>query len=275
MRGLSLQLLEEISNLEVKRALSDLWVGLQRREIWATLAWQDIRSRYSRSLLGPIWITISMGVMVAALGVLYGHLMRLSYQEYVPYLALGFTIWALISSLIIGGCHAFISGGGLIKQLPMPLSVHIYRNVWHNLITFAHNIWIYVIAALIFDVRPGLTALLAVPGLILLSLNGVWVGLLFGVICTRFRDIPQITSSIIQVSFFLTPIIWKADQVTARSVLLNWNPFYYMVEVVRSPLLGGVPSLKVWLVVIGITVVGWLSALVFFVRYRWRIAYWV
>ncbi len=260
---------------ETVLALRDVVQGVRAFRLWAMLGWQDIRQRYRRSTLGPFWLTISMGVLVGVLGVLYAGLFRMDVADYLPFVAAGLIIWGLLSGLLTEGCAAFIGAEGIIKQLSLPLSVHVYRVVWRNLIVFAHNVLIYVAVAVVFSIQPGWTGLLILPGVALLCLNGVWMGLLFGLVSARFRDVPQIAASVVQVAFFLTPIIWKPELLPDRTFVLDLNPFFHLVELVRAPLLGQAPGLVSWLAAAGITLGGWLVTLLMYRRYRWRIAYWV
>ena len=255
-------------------ALQDVVEGACAFRLWGMLGWQDIRQRYRRSTLGPFWLTISMGALVGGLGVLYAGLFRMDVADYLPFVAAGLIIWGLLSGLITEGCAAFIGAEGIIKQVNLPLSVHVYRVVWRNLIVFAHNVAIYVAAAVIFSIQPGWTGLLVLPGLALLCLNGVWMGLLFGLVSARFRDVPQIVASVVQVAFFLTPIIWKPELLPDRAFVLELNPFFHLVELVRAPSLGQAPGLVSWFAAAGITLGGWLVTLLMYRRYRWRIAYW-
>ncbi len=256
-------------------ALLDVVEGAHASYLWGLLGWQDIRQRYRRSKIGPFWLTISMGVMVGAIGMLYAGLFKIEIADYLPFIALGFIVWGLISGLVTDGCAAFIGAEGIIKQVGLPLSVHVYRVVWRNLIIFGHNILIFFVVAVLFSIWPGWVGLLALPGLALLCLNGVWAGLLLGLVSARFRDVPQIVASVVQVFFFLTPIIWKPELLPGRALVLDLNPFFHFVELVRAPLLGQVPGLASWLAVLGITLGGWLVTLAMYRRYRWRIAYWV
>jgi ABC-2 type transport system permease protein/lipopolysaccharide transport system permease protein len=226
-------------------------------------------------MIGPFWITISMGVMVGAIGILYSQIFRIDTTEYLPYLAAGFFSWGLISSLVIDGCQTFISAEHLIKQLSAPLSVHAYRVLWSNLLTAAHTIWVFTAVAAFFGLNPGLTVLLALPAIALVLLNGLWISLLLGLVSSRFRDIPMIIGSIVQVMLFMTPIFWRPDMLPGRTVLLDGNPFYHFVTIIRSPLLGELPGFENWIAAIAITVVGWGVTLMFYTAYRWRIAYWV
>ena len=260
---------------QAELALLDLVQGARARYLWGLLGWRDIRRRYRRSVLGPFWLTISMGVFVAALGTLYGALLKIDLANYVPFLALGFIVWTLISGMITEGCTAFTGAEGIIKQTHQPLSVHLYRIIWSNFIIFCHNFVIFVVVAILFSLWPGWTGLLALPGLMFLCLNGVWAGLLLGIVSARFRDVPPLVASIMRVAFFVTPIIWMPSLLPGRAVLLDFNPFFHFLELVRAPLLGQVPGLVSWLAVVGITLGGWLVTFVMFRRYRWRIAYWV
>jgi len=260
---------------QLAKALTDIYEGLNRWELWGTLGWHDIRHRYRRSIIGPFWITLSMGIMVGALGFLYAQFFGQPIRNYLPFLALGIIIWGFISSLILEGCVVFIASESVIRQLRAPLSIHVFRVLWRNLIIFAHNMVIYLVIMLIFGIWPGTRALLAVPGMLILCLNGIWASFLVGLLSTRFRDIPMITANIIQILFFFTPIIWNIDQLRTSKLVAELNPFYHLVEIVRMPLLGHSPPLSTWLVGLGVTAVGYVVALGFFVRFRARIAYWV
>ena len=171
------------------RARGDLVDGFHRRELWLHLGWQDIKQRYRRSVLGPFWITIATGTTAVAMGGLYSKLFHLELSVHLPYVTLGLIIWNLINAAILEGADVFVANEGLIKQLPTPLSVHVYRLVWRQMILFAHNIVIYLVVAIIFP-KPWSWADLSVfPALALIVLNAIWVSLCFGILATRYRDI--------------------------------------------------------------------------------------
>jgi ABC-2 type transport system permease protein/lipopolysaccharide transport system permease protein len=260
---------------QIHIAWRDILDGWRRRQLWGTLGVHDVRQRYRRSTLGPFWITISMGVMVFALGLLYSQILRQDTSQYLPFVSAGFVIWALLSGMILSGCNAFIVAEGVIRQLNAPVSIYAYREVWSGLISFAHNIWIFIIVAWWYDLAPTWHLLWVFPALLVLLVNGLWIALLFGLLSARFRDVPLIMSSIVQILFFVTPVIWKPDMLPDRAILLQVNPLYHMVEILRAPMLGSAPSVDNWLVVLLITLVGWAATSVFYSAYRWRIAYWV
>ena len=264
-----------LSPRSLSLGIADLCRGIARRQLWMMLGSQDIRQRYRRSRLGPFWLTISLGFTVGALGFLYGTLFNQPIDDYLPYLAAGFVVWGLISGLINDGTRAFIDSEGLIKQLSAPLSIYVYRSVWSNALIFLHNILVFFLVVLIFSKPLSWTLLLVAPGLALLLLNGVWAALLLGLVSARFRDVPQIISSLVQVMFFVTPVLWTTEMLPDRALLLELNPFFYFVELVRAPLLGSTPELRIWLIGCTITAIGWIAAIAVYAAYRWRIAYWL
>jgi ABC-type polysaccharide/polyol phosphate export permease len=269
------QLRQGMQPQQFRKALADIREGWRCRELWATLGLHDVRRRYRRSTLGPFWITISMGVMVFALGLLYGQIFHQDLHGYLPYLSAGFVIWGLVSSVILGGCQAFISAEGMIRQLNAPVSIYAYREVWTALIAFGHNIWIFFAVAWWYDVGVNWNVLWVFPALVIILINGLWMALLFGLLSARFRDVPLIIASIVQVVFFLTPVIWRPEMLPDRALFLQLNPFHHMVEILRAPLLGQVPPMESWIANILIAVCGWAVCLFFYSAYRWRIAYWV
>ncbi|MEI4281343.1 ABC transporter permease [Klenkia terrae] len=266
-----------------QRTTADLRDGWRQRQLWGHLGWQDIRQRYRRSVLGPIWISITMAVTAVALGILYAGLFGNDLGVQLPYILVGFIIWNFISGCLAEGSEVFTSNVGLITHLPAPLSVHVYRLVWRQALFFAHNLVVYVVMLVIFPQPLGWGSLMAIPAFALLVVNGTWVALLLGIATTRFRDLLPITQSIVQLAFFLTPIVWIYEDllnstnpaIAERARIAELNPFLHFVEILRRPLLGQSFELRNWVVVLAITVVGWLVTLVALRRYRARIAYWV
>ena len=241
------------------------------------LAFFDLKGLYRRSAIGPFWITISMGVTAATLGFVFGSIFKTPMETLLPSITGGLIFWALISNCINEGCSCFVDSQALIKQLPLPFFVHIMRLVWRQLFIFGHNLLVLPLVLLFFGKSLSSISFLAIPGLLLVLMCLTSIILLFGIISARYRDLPQVVSSILQVCFYLTPIIWMPSMMPNRSGinLLEFNPFFHFLELTRGPLLGSAPSLTSWFIVILLLLVGWGIALMFFFRFKNRIAYWM
>ncbi|MDF4002857.1 ABC transporter permease [Luteibacter sp. PPL552] len=260
-----------------KVALRDIAEAMSRSSLVGMLGWQDVRQRYRRSALGPFWLTISMGVMIGTIGIVFGQIFNTPMHDFLPFLAAGMILWSFMSSVVMEGCSGFISAESIIKQLPIPLFVHILRMLWRNVLILLHNIVILPLVFLAVGRGVGWEVFLAIPGFLMLVLNLAWVALLLGVLCARYRDLAQIVGSALQVVFYLTPIMWMPAHLPQRAgaYLLDLNPVYHVLAVARDPMLGVIPSVLNWSVSGGLAVVGWIAAITMYGRYKRRIAYWL
>ncbi|RSC13256.1 MULTISPECIES: ABC transporter permease [Burkholderia cepacia complex] len=256
-------------------AMRDVIDGIKAYPIWSTLAWQDIRQRYRRSVLGPFWITLTMVVTIAGMGPLYGALLNIKTEEFVPYLALGIITWGLISTLILDACNAFIGSDSIVRSVRLPLSLHIFRSVYRNMLFFGHNILAFVPVMLYAKIVPTLQWLMVIPGLLIIVIAAVPLSLLLGIFCARFRDMQPIVGSIVQLAFFLTPIFWKPSALGHRAYVAHYNPLYMFLELVRGPLYGAMPDASVYAGAGITTVILFVLAIPLFIRFRSRIAFWI
>jgi ABC-type polysaccharide/polyol phosphate export permease len=257
-------------------AWRDFRVSLIDWRMWLLLGMNDIRQRYRRSRLGQFWITLAMATTIVSLGFLYAFLFKMPLAEYLPYLGTSFVVWGLMSGIVLDGCAVFIGAEGFLRQVPMPKSVFVHRMLVRNVVTFLHNIIILPPLYILFGVPLGWSLFLAFAGILLVLLNGIWVGLFLGTVCARFRDMPQIMASVMQVAYYLTPVMWRRTQLPPKwRWLSDLNPFQSFLDIVREPLLGRAAPLISWEVAGAVTIVGFIAAALFFSRFRARIVYWL
>ena len=259
-----------------EKAFQDLRDGIFKKRIWAYLAWQETKVKYRRSILGPFWITLSAAIFIAALGPIYGTLMgEGSTLSYIFYLAIGYIIWQFISGLILDGCQAYISSEALIKEKSLPISIYPMVVVWRNLILLVHNIVIIIFLS-VWCVPVVTYSLISLPiALFVLSINGLSYAIYLGAASARFRDIPQIIASLLQLLFVLTPVFWYPNALKGKSWAFEFNPFYHFLEIIRAPLIQGKIPIESWKFVLLITVINILIAIVTFIKTRSKIAFWV
>lgn len=255
---------------------SDIKDGFLDWRMWSRLGWKETVRRYRRTIIGPFWTTLSLGIFIVAMGLVWAQLWKQDIKDYLPFLTAGMLAWGFFQSIVNEGCPVFTGASALITSMQVPYTALTCAVVWRNVIIFFHNIIILAIIMLYAGSAVTWYSLLVIPGLLLTSFNGVWFGLLLGAICTRFRDIQQIISSILQISMFVTPVFWSPAQLGERGDwFVKYNVLYHFVDILRAPLLGKAPDNFSYYVVLGATVIGW--ALTFFVlsRVRHRIPYWL
>jgi lipopolysaccharide transport system permease protein len=258
------------------KALSDL---REARALWRlcwTLSWLDIKLRYRGSMLGPFWLTLSTAVMAGAMGSIYAGLFHVDLHAYLPFLVLSLVLWGFLGGVVGDGSVAFTSSEGMIRSVRMPFTLYAVRIVIRNVLILAHNLVVVIAVMAIFDTWPGLPVLLALPGFVLWLLDACALTILLGALCARFRDIPPIVASILQIAFFITPVIWKPELIHAqRQWVLPLNPFFSLLEMVRGPMLGTVPSMAETVSALLYSALLCILTWIMFVHVRRRIAFWV
>lgn len=254
---------------------SDIWVAMRNVHVWSALGWHDIRQRYRRSVIGPFWFTLSTFIMIGVLGFLYSRLLNQEIVSYLPFLGVGLVIWQYISTCITEGANAMISSAYLIKQIRMPVTIHVCRIAWRNFCILLHSLPVVLVLLLFLGHMPSISFLLVIPGLLLLLLSGVWMGVVLGVLCLRYRDILPIVTNLLQVAFFFTPIMWSPDLLKDRAWIAHYNPLYHLIEIVRAPMTGTEIHAATWLWAVGLTVVGFVLAQMLMRSTRDKLSYWL
>lgn len=232
---------------------------------------------YRRSVLGQFWITLSMAVTFAAIGSVFGFIFHAPLQEYLPYLGCGLVFWAFLSQLLTDGATSFIIAEPFIKQLPLPLMTYFLRIMWKTFFVLLHNAVALVLLLLIFPRGISLVTLAIVPGMALGALAMGGLSLALAVLSTRFRDVPQILGAVIQVCFYLTPIVWLPESIPEgpRTLILGWNPFYHLIQLMRQPLLNIAPSWGEWGLAAGLAAAFLAVGALAYSANRTKIAFWV
>src|SRR5436309_590988 len=119
---------------DVDLALSDIAQGAVAWNVWHLLAMQELRQRYRRSTLGPLWISISLGIQVAVMVFLVAILFKQEFHKYMPYATLGLILWNFISVSLVEGANCFVSASPYLLQMKQPLFAFVVHVLWRNLV---------------------------------------------------------------------------------------------------------------------------------------------
>jgi len=256
-------------------AMADMKGALLQHRVWLHLGWVEVKQRYRRSVIGPWWISLSMLIFIFIMGIVFSKLFHQKLEEYIPFFTAGYLFWVLISSSFTEAVEIFKSNAGFITQIKLPFTLYVLKHLVRQSICLMHNTVVYLLVCLFFKVNPGPVALLVIPGFFLLLLNIYWICLLIALICARFRDMVPIVASCIQIAFFITPISWMPKLLDQNPAILKYNPLVYLLDIVRSPLLGELPQLTSYIVSGCMASVGIIVSAAIFASIRSRIVYWV
>tara|TARA_R110000868_G_scaffold4155_50_gene25674 strand:- start:1667 stop:2461 length:795 start_codon:yes stop_codon:yes gene_type:complete len=256
-------------------ALADISDGLRMRNVWLRLAIDDLRLRYSRTRLGPSWLSLGMVIYIGGLGLIWGTLFNMDLEKFYPYMAVGLITWHFITASVGEGVNSFVGANGIISAVPLPLSVHINRQVVRVLVSLIHTLPIGFLVSLFCGIGPNLIQLFIFPAVLVLAINCWWVTLFLGIVGARFRDVGHIITTFMPFMFFLTPILWDRSMLKNLAFIADYNPFTHYIEIVRQPLMGQLPPSSSYIVVGVITVIGISVTTLVFARTRHRIVFWL
>ena len=254
----------------------DLGDSFRFHPLWRAQAMQDVKNRYRRSWLGPFWITISMLALIAGLGPLYGQLFKQPLQTYLPHVAVGVIMWSFLSSTTTELCSALHGRPDLLQSSSLPVGSYILRVITRNLIVLAHNCVVALIVLLFAGTKVSIATLLFVPALLAIVIAFVFYGYAISMIAARYRDVESLVATVTQLAFFLSPIVWRAEQLPVeRRFWIQANPFAWMIDLVRAPVLNDPVQPGSWPLLLMLMVVACISAVLVYSKCRHRISHWV
>ncbi|MFT4252078.1 MAG: ABC transporter permease [Caulobacter sp.] len=254
---------------------SDIQKGLKLYKTWGFLAYQDVVSRYRRSLFGPLWISAGMLTTAGALALVFSTIFRVPLTEFLPFVVAGLVVFTFIGVPFTEGGDVYLQAASTIKAYPLPFSFHIFRLAARSLIVFGHNLLVFAAVKLIFShnllINPQV-----ILGLFLVSVFVAAASVVLGVVGARFKDVRLLVPYVWTIVFYLTPVIWTTKSIhDARSFIYKYNPFYYLLETVRNPLLGIYVPWNIFTVALLIDLLAVVAAVVSLAMFRKRIALWV
>ena len=199
------------------------------------------------------WILIHSAVPLVVVGMIYGTLFDQDLRTFLPFLAVGLVVWGFLTSVVVEGGRAFVASEGYVKQIGLPVQVYVLRFFVSTSIAAAISLLTYVIVAAVYAVPVGWRTLWALVGLALLAATAFLLIVILAHLTVRFRGTPHAVAAGMQILFYVTPVIWPPELLRGRRLawVLDVNPLYHLLEVVRQPLLSERPAMLVNYIVAG------------------------
>lgn len=239
------------------------------------LAWADTKARYKKSVLGPFWIVLTNLIGVIGLSVVWAQLFNQDIRQFAPTLAIGLIVWQLIAGVLGVAPGAFCREHHMIRNVALPIWFFAMRLLARHVINFAHNLVIVAGVVWYFDLPLSASTLMVVPALVLVIANLFWVIGLLGMLGARFRDIELAVQSVLPLLFFISPVMLRADRLSAGEAPIWGNPLSYFIEAVRAPLLGHVTHAHAFTVLLALLLCGGLLTWLLIRAQGRRVAFWV
>lgn len=237
---------------------------------------RDIKVRYKRSVLGIVWTMLAPLLNMIALTLVFSALLKTAIQNYPVYFMTGSIFWAFFSQTTSSAAQQTTASNELAKRMFVPRSVFIASAVGGGLVNMVLSL-VPLILILEITGYPFYATWAFLPvSIFVITLFTAGVSFLLFTITSRFADVREMYTVLVQTWFFLTPIVYEPSIVPFRyRVILSLNPMYHLVQVFRKPIYDGVlpsPGLMALslLLSVAVLVTGW----VYFCRRADRMAFW-
>jgi ABC-type polysaccharide/polyol phosphate export permease len=256
-------------------AWRDLVDCFARLPFAARLALDDIEGRYRRTVLGPLWLTLGQAATIFAMVLVFSGLFNQDPHKFALYLAAGLAIWNFIAGIVTGSPTIWIASKGYLESYDIPWTFYILRYTLTAVFIFCHHIITYILLKLWLNPEISWSYLWVIPGfavLILAAFSTAWVLSMLG---ARYRDSGPAIGVVMSFLFLITPVFWGREGLPTRQYIVDYNPFYHFLELVRAPLMGSVPTAANWAWSIGCTTALFVIGLLSFARTRHRLYHWI
>ncbi|MGN6487710.1 MAG: ABC transporter permease [Devosia sp.] len=254
---------------------ADLLAAWKRRQLAIYLAWSETVARYRRSTLGPLWLVLGTAVGVTGMGFVWSILLNQDMPSFIPSITVGLVVWQFISGVVTDSAGMFVRNSTMLVNIRMPVFLITFQAFGRHLINLAHNLVVVLAVFLIFPQYNSWTALAALPGLLIVSINLIAVMQLVGIVGARYRDLEPLIASFFPILFFLSPVIYRPGQLGGAEVVMAFNPITHYIRVIRDPMLGEIPSFESYLIVLALTGVSVLLSIWLTGSRAYRLPYWM
>ncbi|WP_188453113.1 ABC transporter permease [Glycocaulis albus] len=228
------------------RSMRDIATAFSRPRLWVFLGWRDFTVSFDRSHAGLVWSLVQPAVWISAVYIFLGPALADEGRNYLLYLSLGVALFFYLSTVIAGGSSVFLKNKGIIQNVPMPLFVLPLRHAASAASQLALHLLIPACVFLATSATFSWTMLLALPALALIVFSAAFVSAGMGLIGARFGDFQFVVTALMRVMMFVTPIFWYPQdrEGAVRAIAATYNPLAHLIDIVRTPLMGELPSLQ-------------------------------
>lgn len=259
---------------EFKLAFNDIKLAISMSSAASELAWQEIKLRFRGSTLGPFWYTLSIAIQVIALSYVYSSVFNIGQSDYVKWLASSLICWQYMSFILNDSVGVLFHNRHIFGSHKVPYSFFSLKSSFLGLYIFVLQLPVYFFLSFYIGANVSVFSVLTFIGSVFfVFLFSFVINLFFGILALRYQDIPQIIAIILNLSFLVTPILWRPAMAGSRIHFLKFNPFYYILEIMRAPLLGSELSVTVYWGAFALFIFVSIIAFCFFAKNRSKLVF--
>jgi lipopolysaccharide transport system permease protein len=250
------------------------WPGLNLEETWrmrsvcVVLTQRLLKARYRQAVVGAGWALLQPLLMMLAFTVFFGIFAKLP-SEGVPYPLFffsGLIVWQIISKQLAEGSGSVLANSTLVTRIYFPRVYFPVSVALSSVVDFGFNLIALAVLMLYYGWLPAAQIVLVPFILVLVYAASLGLTLWLAALDVAYRDVSVLVPFLVQVGFFLAPIIYPASIVPPEYQAIYFlNPFALGIEAFRWAVLGTpVPPDVGWIAGTAVGALLFISGYIFF-----------
>lgn len=220
--------------------LAELW---RYKELFLVFTWRDIKVKFKQTLLGFLWVGLQPILMMLIFIVFFANTLKISTADMPPaiFYFSGLLLWTLFSTSITGAGMSMISNAQIIKKIYFPRLIIPISSILSAVFDFliALVIFLGIVGYYYFqgfELSLGRLFLYLPLGLMLTIIASIGIGSLIASLNVKYRDFRYIIPFLVQLLFFLTPVIYPVSIFSSSSLekLMSINPMTGAIALSRA-----------------------------------------
>lgn len=215
-------------------------IAVGEYRIWSHLAARDLRVRYTRTRLGPWWSAVAQGALIGGISVAVALIAQEPVRDYLPRIAVSLLVWTFIANVFLESIELFTVERGLLLNTRISELSLVIRVVWRQVLLSLYNLPVVVVCVVIGGTAPTLRILLLPLMLLITGVGLVFPSLLIALLTLVRRDFAQMIPAIVQLLFFVSPVMWQTPSTGRLNLISSVNPIAWTLEAIRGLVLSSV-----------------------------------
>lgn len=213
--------------------------SIQEFKIWTHLASRDLKVRYSRTRLGPWWSSLALGALIFGISIATALIAQDPIREYLPRIAVSLFVWTFIANIFLESVELFsVERGLLLNTRVHELSI-VLRVVWRQVLISLYNLPVVVICIIVGGETLSPRLLLLPIAIVLTGIGLILPSFAIGLVTLLRRDFAQLIPSVVQLLFFVSPVMWETPESGRLSAVADFNPLAWALGAIRAGVLSG------------------------------------
>lgn len=206
-----------------------------------SFAKRDFKERYFGTGLGQLWYVLSPIITIFIYTVIFSDFMKMKLNiidnsyAYSIYLVPGLLAWTSFSTIIMRLSTSIFEKANMIKKINVPMHTFQLSIIITELALFSLSISFGIIFLLIVNQSVTLSFLWMIPVMLLQTIFAFSLGVILSLFTPFFKDLKEAIPIVVQLWFWMTPIIYMKEMIADKyPLLLTCNPFYYFVRIYQD-----------------------------------------